>query len=534
MNPLYGRDTYNGSFTRPAGAPRTTSTTSPTSALGLRAQYALSSVLVARPAPQHALPVSAGRLARVEPADAEPRAALRVLDARTGRRTTSCRTTTRRPTRSSRRGRLLVDRALDQSGPQQLRTAPRVCLHPDAGHGHPRRLRRELRALQPRRRRRPPADQRAAGRQRGHQPGGPDGRRRSCRPSRAIRPASPIRRSSIRCSRTSPTCRGTSTRARCRAGTSRCSASCGATCCSTSPMSATAPTTCCCSPTTTRRRRTTPPGRFALADRRPIAGFADITYAFNGGKSRYKALQTKFEWRVSRDVRCSARSTLSQTKDNGSQSLENSNGNFPAPQDFRNLDADFGLLGLPPAVQQHHELRVGAAVRHGTVGRLAGRRRADRRLAARRHQPVNAGEPVTLTYTPGATFVVSGIAQDFRGANNYRPTSPAIRGVGDGPHDHELVQPRLRHRADRSEPAVRQRRPQHRARAEVLADRPRRLEAVRARRAGPVRVPARGVQPAEPRRTSARRTATAARARSVRSPRPSIRGSCNSGFKLLW
>jgi hypothetical protein len=30
-------------------------------------------------------------------------------------------------------------------------------------------------------------------------------------------------------------------------------------------------------------------------------------------------------------------------------------------------------------------------------------------------------EPVTFTYTPGATFVVSGIAQDFRGANNYRP-----------------------------------------------------------------------------------------------------------------
>jgi len=28
---------------------------------------------------------------------------------------------------------------------------------------------------------------------------------------------------------------------------------------------------------------------------------------------------------------------------------------------------------------------------------------------------------VTFTYTPGATFVVSGIAQDFRGANNYRP-----------------------------------------------------------------------------------------------------------------
>ena len=34
--------------------------------------------------------------------------------------------------------------------------------------------------------------------------------------------------------------------------------------------------------------------------------------------------------------------TLSQTKDNGAGSLENPNGNFPAPQDFNNLDADYG------------------------------------------------------------------------------------------------------------------------------------------------------------------------------------------------
>ena len=31
------------------------------------------------------------------------------------------------------------------------------------------------------------------------------------------------------------------------------------------------------------------------------------------------------------------------------------------------------------------------------------------------------GESVTLTYTPLAAFQVSGIQQDFRGANNYRP-----------------------------------------------------------------------------------------------------------------
>jgi len=158
-------------------------------------------------------------------------------------------------------------------------------------------------------------------------------------------------------------------------------------------------------------------GTIPLANRRPIPGFADITYAFNGGKSRYKALQAKFEWRMSRDVTLLNSLTLSETKDNGSQSLENANGNFPAPQDFRNLDADFGLSeyhqpynnttsfvwGLPFG-------RNSSPLMTALIGgwQLAGINR------------INAGEPATLTYTPGATFVVSGIAQDFRGANNYR------------------------------------------------------------------------------------------------------------------
>ncbi len=158
-------------------------------------------------------------------------------------------------------------------------------------------------------------------------------------------------------------------------------------------------------------------GTIALANRRPIPGFADITYAFNGGKSRYKALQTKFEWRMSRDLTVLSSLTLSQTKDNGSQSLENANGNFPAPQDFRNLAADFGY-------SEYHQpynsttsfvwsLPFGSdrsKVMNAIIGgwQLAGINR------------VTAGEPVTLTYTAGATFVVSGIAQDFRGANNYR------------------------------------------------------------------------------------------------------------------
>ena len=98
-------------------------------------------------------------------------------------------------------------------------------------------------------------------------------------------------------------------------------------------------------------------------------------------------------------------------------------------------------------------------------------------------------------------------------------------------HHHQLVQPRLRVGADRSEPALRQRGAQLRPRAEVLAAR------LRACRSGCRSADRRSSSSASKRstcsttRTSARRTATAAPARSARSRRPTIRDSCSSGSR---
>ena len=165
-------------------------------------------------------------------------------------------------------------------------------------------------------------------------------------------------------------------------------------------------------------------GTIQLQDRRPIAGYSDITYAFNGGKSRYKALQAKVEWRMRRDLTLLSSLTLSETKDNGAQSLENSNGNFPAPQDFRNLDADFGLSNYHQPFNSTTSfvwaLPFGQGQRWGSNASPV----LDALIGGWQVSGINtafAAEPVTLTYTPGATFVVSGIVQDFRGANNYRP-----------------------------------------------------------------------------------------------------------------
>ena len=228
-------------------------------------------------------------------------------------------------------------------------------------------------------------------------------------------------------------------------------------------------------------------GHDSAAARRPIPTFGDITYIFNGGKSRYKAFQIKYEWRMRRDVTILSSLTLSKAKDNGAGALENQNGNFPAPQDFNNLDADYGLSALPPAVQQHDELRLVAAVRpRQTLGRTHRRRGSmpRRRLAAGRHQhasrrrdgdasPTRPARPSRCPASPTTSAAPTTTGRTSP-CDPYAPRRPA--------DDHQLVQPVVRAAADRSEPAVRQRAAQQRARAELLAVRRRRQQAGRARR----------------------------------------------------
>ena len=174
VNPLYGRDTYNGQFTRPAGVTSNNLYNLADFMLGLRAQYALSSVLVAdlrrnmhfayvqddwRAASR--LTLNLGVRYEYSTPYWEENNVLSNFDPATNSMILA-------------KDGSIYDRALDQPGQEQLRSTPRVCLHADAGHGHSGRIRRQLRALQPRRRRRPPADQRSTGRQRGREPDGAD------------------------------------------------------------------------------------------------------------------------------------------------------------------------------------------------------------------------------------------------------------------------------------------------------------------------------------------------------------------------
>ncbi len=165
-------------------------------------------------------------------------------------------------------------------------------------------------------------------------------------------------------------------------------------------------------------------GTLSLQSRRPIPEFSDITYSFNGGKSRYHGLQLKYEWRMSADLSFLSSLTLSQTKDNGAGSLENANGNFPAPQNFYDLDADFGLSGYHQPYNSTTSFVWSVPAGCGKSWGSGMSRGLDALVGGWQLAGINtvyAGEPVTFRYNPAASFQVSGIAQDFRGANNYRP-----------------------------------------------------------------------------------------------------------------
>ncbi|MEJ7622530.1 MAG: carboxypeptidase regulatory-like domain-containing protein [Pyrinomonadaceae bacterium] len=81
----------------------------------------------------------------------------------------------------------------------------------------------------------------------------------------------------------------------------------------------------------------------SLQARRPIAGFGSISAVLPEGFSTYNALQVKLERRFSRGLYLLNSFTFSKALDNGSQVLEEPNGNTGTPQDINNFQGDKGI-----------------------------------------------------------------------------------------------------------------------------------------------------------------------------------------------
>jgi len=167
-----------------------------------------------------------------------------------------------------------------------------------------------------------------------------------------------------------------------------------------------------------------PQGSLSLQARRPIPEWGDITYTNNDGRSRYNALQVKFEYRMPGNLMFLNAFTWSQAKDNGAGSLENPNGNVPGPQDFYNREADYAISAYNQPYNNTTsfvwDLPFGKGRRWGNDANAV----VDAFIGGWTVSGINtmtSGAPVTMTYTPAASFQVSGINQEFRGSNNYRP-----------------------------------------------------------------------------------------------------------------
>ena len=166
-------------------------------------------------------------------------------------------------------------------------------------------------------------------------------------------------------------------------------------------------------------------GTIPLAQRqRPVPGYGDITYIFSGGKARYNGLQTRYEWRMGSQVRLSNSFTLSQTKDNSSQSLEFANGASPAPQDINNLDSEWSLSQYHQPYNNTSSLILQVPFGHDRRWGASWPSALDVLLGGWQVSGVNTitpGEQVNLIYSPATAFIVSSIRDTWRGANNYRP-----------------------------------------------------------------------------------------------------------------
>ena len=142
----------------------------------------------------------------------------------------------------------------------------------------------------------------------------------------------------------------------------------------------------------------------------------------HGGKSRYRAFRPSSTGACERGSRAEL-VDLSQTKDNGSGSLENPNGNSGAAE-LLQPRGGLRIVRVPSAVQQHDELVFDLPFGRGrrSCPKCPQSSMRGRRMAGSRDQ-FDLSVKRSRSRTRRHAVRRLGIQQDFRGANNYRRIS---------------------------------------------------------------------------------------------------------------
>ena len=191
-------------------------------------------------------------------------------------------------------------------------------------------------------------------------------------------------------------------------------------------------------------------GTLSLQSRRPIPEFADITYSFNGGKSRYHAFQAKFDWRIGCEH--DAAQLADAVADQGQRRRLARERRTATSRRRRTSTTSTRTTACRRYHQPYNsttsfvvDLPFGRGRRYMS-GAIGAGRRAARRLADRRHQHRRRRRDGDADlHADARRSRCRASSRTSAAPTTIGPTSSAIRCVPEGErNDQQLVEPRQR------------------------------------------------------------------------------------------
>lgn len=162
-----------------------------------------------------------------------------------------------------------------------------------------------------------------------------------------------------------------------------------------------------------------------LLSRRPYQAFGPVTVTWPGAFANYNAMQVRFEHRGSTGLYVLNSFVYSKAIDNSGQSLESQGANaHPSPQNFHNLLADKAVSDFDQTFNNTtslvYDLPLGKGRRYGgNMTSLLDTIAGGWQLSGIHN--MWSGQPLNMTYTPSADQQVTVSLNDFRGGPSYRP-----------------------------------------------------------------------------------------------------------------
>lgn len=162
----------------------------------------------------------------------------------------------------------------------------------------------------------------------------------------------------------------------------------------------------------------------ALQARRPIPSFSDITYATNSGFSTFHSLQVRFERRFQNGLFFLNSFTWGKAMDSTAGALEGINGAGSSVQDFRNFAAEKGPSAYDQKFTNTTSVLWNVPVGKGRQFGSSMNAFADAVIGGWQLGAISnafTGGRINLIHQLAGNFAVSGIAQDWRGRPWFRP-----------------------------------------------------------------------------------------------------------------